>query len=238
MSKIISVTNLRYRWPGAFADTITIDNWSLDEGKSVFIFGPSGSGKSTFIGLLGGVLLPTAGAVVVCGHDLVTLSQSQRDRVRADNIGFIFQQFNLLPHLSVEDNITLPLSFSKARQKKLQDRNPNDEMYRLLKALELDPEAITSKKASQLSVGQQQRVAIARALLGEPAIVIADEPTSALDADTRDSFMHLLFTETKRIGAALIFVSHDRSLSKNFDAVFNLDSINGTRQAAFQEGTQ
>lgn len=221
----VEIRNLTYRWSGSNTDLLSIPAWSLDSG-SVFLFGPSGSGKSTFIGLIAGVMSPTKGDVYINGINLSSLSQSARDRVRADNIGFVFQQFNLIPYLSVKENILLPLQFSEKRRSRVGDGKAQIEAVRRLLAELSLPDDLLDRAAIELSVGQQQRVAIARALIGEPSLIIADEPTSALDADTRDAFMRLLFAEVRKIKAALIFVSHDRSLASGFDQAINLLDIN------------
>jgi putative ABC transport system ATP-binding protein len=219
----VQIVNLRYRWPSQSRDTVCIEEWQLDAGSTLFLHGPSGCGKSTLISLIGGVLVASFGSMSICGYDFTQLSQAARDRVRADQIGFVFQQFNLIPYLSVRENVLLALRFSKVRRQRLVDshREPEQEVQRLLAALELCTAAtsveFSNRPAHSLSVGQQQRVAIARALLGSPALVIADEPTSALDADARDRFMQLLFAEVRRVGATLLFVSHDRSLAAGFD---------------------
>jgi energy-coupling factor transporter ATP-binding protein EcfA2 len=145
--------------------------------------------------------------------------------VRADHLGVIFQMFNLVPYLSVTGNVTLPLHFSPARRTKV-GKDTEGEARRLLGRLGLTDETLLERRVSDLSVGQQQRVAAARALMGGPDIVIADEPTSALDADARDRFIELLSEEAGRTGAALLFVSHDASLARQFDRAVDLSEIN------------
>jgi putative ABC transport system ATP-binding protein len=142
---------------------------------------PSGSGKSTLLSLLGGVSVPQSGRVSVLGQDLKQIGARARDRLRASHIGFLFQQFNLLPWLSAIDNVLLPCTFSVARKARAAaDRSVLDEAARLLTHLDLEP-ALWGEPSADLSVGQQ-RVAAARALSGRPEILIADEPTSSLDA--------------------------------------------------------
>ena len=134
-------------------------------------------GKSTLLGLLGGVAVPQAGRIELLGQDLAQLGSHARDRFRADHIGFLFQQFNLLPWLSAIDNVLLPCTFS-ARRKRRAEPDPRAAAATLLTQLDLDP-TLWNRPAAELSVGQQQRVAAARALIGRPEILIADEPTSA-----------------------------------------------------------
>lgn len=218
---MIAIRDLRFRWPRADRDTVAIDALDIAAGESVFLHGPSGCGKSTLLGLLAGVLLPGAGTVAVQGQDWAALPAARRDAARADHVGYIFQQFNLLGYLSVLDNVRLPCRFSKARAA----RTPAGAAEALLERVALPREA-WPRPASALSVGQQQRVAAARALIGGPELVIADEPTSALDADLRDGFMDLLLGETRARGATLVFVSHDERLAARFDRRLSLPELN------------
>lgn len=201
---------------------VDITSLEIKDGEHLFLYGKSGSGKSTFLNLLCGILTPKAGRIEVLGEDLKSMNATQRDKFRADNFGAIFQEFNLLPYLSVEKNIALSCDFSKTKAANV--RNVKQEIKSLLDALELDVDPST--QAMKLSVGQQQRVAVARALIGQPKIIIADEPTSALDSDSKDSFMKLLFKQIEAQNSTLIFVSHDKSLSKNFTNVHDFAQIN------------
>ncbi|HSM23175.1 MAG TPA: ATP-binding cassette domain-containing protein, partial [Rubrivivax sp.] len=145
----------------------------------------------------------------------------RRDAFRADHVGYVFQQFNLLPYLSVLDNVRLPCRFSRRRAA----RAPADAAEHLLARVGL-AEALWRRPAAQLSVGQQQRVAAARALIGAPELVIADEPTSALDTDLREAFMDLLLEACAGAGSTLVFVSHDDRLAARFDRRLELPAIN------------
>jgi putative ABC transport system ATP-binding protein len=151
------------------------------------------------------------------------LSASARDAFRAAHLGFIFQQFNLIPWLPVLDNVLLPCRFSQRRAGRATELggSPASEARRLLAALDLDP-ALATVPAAELSVGQQQRVAAARALIGRPEILIADEPTSALDAARQTAFVDLLLAEARLAGSALVFVSHDIRLATHFDQILTL----------------
>lgn len=201
-------------------------------GERIFLHGPSGSGKSSLLGLLGGVAVPERGRIELLGRDMPRLSDRVRDAFRADHIGFIFQQFNLLPWLSALDNALLPCTFSSRRHERTRDAGgPRAEAERLLARLDLAPE-LWGKPAAELSVGQQQRVAAARALIGKPEILIADEPTSALDAPRQQVFIDLLLAEAATAGAALLFVSHDARLAAHFDRVVALAEINRAGPAA------
>lgn len=222
----VKLHQLRFSWK-ANDPLLAIDDLTIQRGERVFLQGPSGSGKSTLLSLLGGVLVPQAGCVEVLGNDLATLSAAQRDRFRADHMGFVFQQFNLLPFLSVRENVQLPGQFSARRRRAVAARGTaKAEADRLLWALNLNSDRIAEQRAGTLSVGQQQRVAVARALYGEPQILIADEPTSSLDAETRAVFLQLLFDECRRTATTVIFVSHDLGLAPLFDRSVRLAAIN------------
>jgi len=210
----IRIDDLLFRWRPEAAPAVCLRELLVDTGKSLFLHGPSGAGKSTLLNLLGGVLQPERGRIEVLGQPLGELPAARRDAFRADHLGFIFQQFNLLPWLSALDNVLLPCRFSRRRAQRAGD--PPAEARRLLAALDLDA-SVHAASAGELSVGQQQRVAAARALIGRPEIVIADEPTSALDAARQDAFIDLLLSEAKSAGSTVIFVSHDLRLATHFD---------------------
>lgn len=223
----ITVKNLLFSYPGMQSPCLDIPEFHANAGDHIFLYGPSGSGKSTLLGLLGGVLSAVSGEIQVLGNNFTQLSQTQRDRVRADHIGFIFQQFNLIPYLSIIDNVLLPCRFSKQRLSKAlaSGKTLSSEAERLLSQLDLSA-SLWHKPVTQLSVGQQQRVAAARALIGKPEIIIADEPTSALDADRQANFLALLLRECTEANAMLLFVSHDRRLASIFNREIDLTHIN------------
>jgi putative ABC transport system ATP-binding protein len=213
---------------------LSIDRLEVAPGERVFISGPSGSGKSTLLGLIGGVLTPDSGSVRVLGESLGELSAARRDALRVDRIGFIFQMFNLLPYLSVRDNVALPCRFSARRRARAltEATDIRTEAERLLGHLGLDDPALLDRRVTELSIGQQQRVAAARALIGRPELVIADEPTSSLDTDARADFLALLMRECTAAGSAIVFVSHDRSLAARFDRRVELTELNGLAHRA------
>jgi len=194
----------------------------MRKGETVLLLGESGSGKSTLLSLICGTLVPQAGSIKVADADMTTLSASARDRFRAERIGVIFQQFNLLPFGTVADNIQLPLRFAPERRQKAGD--VGNATQNLLDALGLSRSVIIAK-ASTLSVGQQQRVAVARALIGQPSLIIADEPTSALDAATQSAFLDVLFEQVAASGASLLMVSHDARLADRFDRTVTMDDL-------------
>ncbi len=223
----IEISDLEFGWSDD-APVLKIAAFEVGARERVFLKGASGSGKSTLLGLVSGVLSGFSGKVRVLDHDVSELSAGQRDKMRADRLGVIFQLFNLVPYLSVVQNVTLPLRFSAARRARV-GGDVEAEARRLLARLGLEDEAVLSRRVSDLSVGQQQRVAAARALIGGPSLVIADEPTSALDSDARDKFIALLSDEVARTQAALLFVSHDGALASQFDRSVDLSTINAAR---------
>ena len=218
---------LSFTWPGAPAPTLDQLSLSLQAGEAVLLRGESGQGKSTFLSLLAGILAPSSGTLTVAGHDFHTLGQGQRDRVRGADIGVIFQQFNLLPFLSILDNILLPIRFSPERKARLAATGtaPEAAAEALLGTLGLSLRALGNRPVGTLSMGQQQRVAAARALLGSPSLILADEPTSALDPKNRDAFLRALKEAQTARGAALLCVSHDPALEPYFDRTVTLDTL-------------
>lgn len=225
---IIDIENLQFSWPGNSGTTLDIDQFQVHDGELLFVMGPSGSGKSTLLSILTGILTPQKGTVRVLEQEMTALKGAARDRFRADNIGYVFQMFNLIPYLSVVENVTLPCQFSVVRTKEalVQSATLEEEAVRLLEHLNLSDPDLISRPVIELSVGQQQRVAAARALIGSPRLVIADEPTSALDTDHREAFLQLVFEECKRGGSTLVFVSHDTGLASLFDRHVELNRLN------------
>lgn len=222
----IQLTDVQFRWHPQGPLVLDIPQLTVARGERLFLRGPSGSGKSTLLGLLGGVSVPQRGRVEVLGQPLHAAKGAARDRFRADHLGYIFQMFNLIPYLSVLDNVLLPCRFSRTRAQRVTAQGgPRTEARRLLEHLGLGDD-LMQRAATELSVGQQQRVAAARALLGAPELIIADEPTSALDADLRAAFVELLLGECAALGSTLVFVSHDRALEPLFHRALCLSEIN------------
>lgn len=240
MTTVIDIEDLRFRWPGTAQDVLDIRAWQVAAGEHVFVHGPSGCGKSTLLSLIGAVQVPDHGSLRVLGQPLERLGGAQRDRFRSDHLGFIFQQFNLIPYLSVIENVLLPVRFSARRAAQtaqtaqtalpVQTVQAANEAYRLLRALDL-PADLDAQAARLLSVGQQQRVAAARALIGRPELIIADEPTSSLDAQRQQVFLDLLAAECRAAHSTLIFVSHDSRLASRFDRLVSLPELNRARPA-------
>ncbi len=222
-SAAIHIRNLRHAYPGG-PEVLHIPEFRVERGRHAFLYGPSGSGKTTLLGLIAGVLEVQQGTLEVLGSNLGKLSPARRDAFRSANLGYIFQLFNLITYLSVEENIMLPCQVSAERRGRLGSTGMQAEAKRLASHLGLEP--YLHRNVLQLSVGQQQRVAAARAMIGAPALMIADEPTSALDYDHRGKFLDLLFERCNASGTTLLFVSHDQTLMSRFDTQVALRDIN------------
>jgi putative ABC transport system ATP-binding protein len=216
----VEIFGLVFRREAETRFCLDLAHFSLTAGERLFLAGKSGSGKSTLLNLIGGALMPERGAIRLLGEDIARFSSARRDRFRADHMGFVFQQFNLVPYLSAFENALLPCRFSPRRRARAQ--HPQREVERLFTALDLAPRC-WKQQAATLSVGEQQRVAAARALLGRPEILLADEPTSALDAERQWAFLDTLLTEAGQARSALVFASHDRRLAARFHRVLDIE---------------
>ena len=219
---IIKIESLNFYWSKKSNFKIFVPSLEIKKGEKVLLLGESGSGKTTLLSLICGFLNPLSGSISINGNTINKLSSKTKDEYRADNIGIIFQQFNLLPYANVVDNVLLPLYFSQARSKNIV--NKRAAALELFKQLRL-PDDIAQYKASNLSVGQQQRVAVARALIGNPSLIIADEPTSSLDTNAQQLFLDLMFKQISEHNSTLLMVSHDKSLSNRFDRQININEI-------------
>ena len=200
---------------------LNLPEWKVSAGERVLLIGESGSGKSTLLKLLSGILVPDRGSVRVAGMALETMHSRQRDRFRAEQIGYVAQSFNLIPYLSAVDNIKLANYFAHEST-----NNP-----RVLEAASvLDDLNVTElhwhRPIRELSAGQQQRIAIARAIINRPRLLIADEPTSSLDQSNRDNFMSILMKTAETHKMTLVFVSHDLTLGSYFDRIDSVSDIN------------
>ena len=221
-AETIRLDSVRFYWSKNKDFKIFIPELKISQGEKVLLLGESGSGKTTLLSLISGFLSPISGDIYLNEKNINSLSARNRDQYRSDNIGIIFQQFNLLPYANVIDNIILPLYFSKVRASKI--INQKETAINLCKSLRL-PDTVTRMQANNLSVGQQQRVAVARALIGNPSLVIADEPTSSLDSDAQNIFLDLMFSQIEKNNSSLLMVSHDTSLSSYFDRVIDINEI-------------
>ena len=182
-------------------------NFDIQEGEQVAITGRSGSGKSTLLGILATLDQASSGKLVVCGESIAELNEEQRAEVRLKHIGFVFQSFQLLPHLTALENVMLPLRL----QEKFKYAEAEQKALNLLKRVGLERQAQQTPKV--LSGGEQQRVAIARALIREPKIIFADEPTGNLDGETATEIEQLLFELNRELGTTLVLVTHDPKLA-------------------------
>mgnify|MGYP000099982510 FL=1 len=222
----IQLNDVHFAYPEApNADVLNIKSWSISAQDQVFVHGPSGGGKSTLLNLLSGMLTATTGEVNVLGERLDTMNARQRDRFRANHIGYIFQQFNLIPYIDAIDNIQLAHQFANKNSRSVLV----DEIKSLLSTFHI-PQTDWHKPVGKLSIGQQQRIAIARAMINKPQVLIADEPTSSLDQKNRDNFMSALMSLASEHCITLLFVSHDMSLAKYFGRIDALSEINAVRE--------
>lgn len=225
----VTLQSVSFSWEKSNKPFLVVDDLNVKVGEKLFFYGPSGSGKSTLLNIISGVVAPQTGNVNLLDASLYELNNRQRDQFRAQHVGIIFQQFNLIPYLNILDNLKLRISFLPEKRKHL----ATQQIPALLERLQLSN--VSSQKTYQLSVGQQQRTALARALLSSPEIIIADEPTSALDTDLRAEFMNLLF-ESIDDKTTLLFVSHDQQLMSRFDRTLNILQYRAGSQHATQGG--
>jgi len=209
---IVIATDVHRHFGEGDAAVHALDGVSVDfpRGRFTAIMGPSGSGKSTLMHVLAGLDRPTAGSVLVDGVEISDLNDKQLTELRRDKVGFVFQFFNLLPVLTAEENIRLPLSIAG------READP-DLMAKLVEAVDLGDRL--SHRPAELSGGQQQRVAVARALISEPAVVFADEPTGNLDSSTSEEVLALLRRAVDEFGQTVVMVTHDANAAAIADRV-------------------
>ena len=215
---IISAQQLTQKIKLPQKEFIIFENFSLDilAGEQVAITGRSGSGKSTLLGILATLDQASSGRLVVCGESIAELNEEQRALVRLKYIGFVFQSFQLLPHLTAVENVMLPLRLQKNFNFAAAEKNA----LALLKKVGLERQATQTPKV--LSGGEQQRVAIARALISDPKIIFADEPTGNLDTQTAKEIEQLLFQLNREFGTTLVLVTHDPTLAEQCQRHFEL----------------
>ncbi len=208
LSKVVSSTE------GALTILQELD-LELVRGTSLAIVGSSGSGKSTLLGLLAGLDLPSSGQVCLMGHDLASLDEDQRARIRAEHVGFVFQSFQLLDSLNALENVMLPLELEGRH-------DARDRARQLLERIGLGRRLLHYPR--QLSGGEQQRVAIARAFAAEPDVLFADEPTGNLDSHTGQHITDLLFALNQERGTTLVLVTHDERLAQRCKRLIRLEA--------------
>ena len=216
----IRLHQVSYQHPGAHGRVLLdIPKWQIETGSQVFLQGASGCGKSTLLNLLSGICLPQTGQIKLLGQSINHLGSRKRDKFRSRHIGYISQQFNLIPYLNALENIQLGANLSGCKPV------PTERIQQLLDKLKLEP-VHWQTPARNLSIGQQQRVAIVRAMAHQPEIILADEPTSALDPDNSQRFIDTLLSLCQDTRATLLFVSHDQHLANQFDESLHLSDIN------------
>jgi putative ABC transport system ATP-binding protein len=217
MDIVVRTVNLtrRYEMGDALVDALRGVDLSIARGEFVALVGPSGSGKSTVLNLIGGLDRPSSGEVWIDGTELSGSDERTLTRHRREHVGFVFQSFNLLPRLTAEENVALPLMFNNVPEQERRAR-----ARRLLEQVGLGGRL--THRPTQLSGGEQQRVAIARALIGQPALLLADEPTGNLDTSTGAEIMTLLKALNQERGLTLLVVTHDPEVAAFADRVIKL----------------
>ena len=224
---LIELKHVSFAYPKAPAHVVlNIPHWCVEAGQHLFLYGPSGCGKSTLLQVIGGLLSVQSGQVNVLDQPLHLMRKRQRDALRVERMGFVFQQFNLIPYLDAQRNVALAAYFSRRHGDR---REVHDNIQQLLKRLNINSH-LWRQPVGNLSIGQQQRVAIARALINRPELMIADEPTSALDEANTDAFMELFMELAAEYQSTVIMVSHDRQLARYFPQQRLLSSINQVQQ--------
>ncbi len=226
---MVKIENLKFKYPSSSQLILDIPEFSMRKGETIFLYGPSGCGKTTFLEVLAGINTPSEGVVKIGDQNVAIMNSSEKDQFRADNMGYIFQSFNLIPYLNVRENITLPLYFSSEKRGRISVANEKKVTLEICRFLGID--GFLERPVTELSVGQQQRVAAARAIVGQPSLILADEPTSALDFNHREKFIKLLFELCNQHQTSVLFVSHDRTLEKLFDRSLSLHEINKASRA-------
>ncbi|MGB3342849.1 MAG: ABC transporter ATP-binding protein [Aequorivita sp.] len=215
MTKILKINGLEKTYKsGSKQLTVLHDvSFEVDKGQTFAIVGPSGSGKTTLLGLAAGLDTPNAGKVELCGHDLNTLNEDERAQLRNEEVGFIFQDFQLLPTLTALENVSVPLELQGAK-------NAVSKAKELLQKVGLGDRI--HHYPSQLSGGEQQRVAVARAFSNSPSILFADEPTGNLDEETGEKIIQLLFNLNEEAGTTLMIITHDLDLAARTQQILRL----------------
>jgi putative ABC transport system ATP-binding protein len=231
MELAVEIKNLQFSY-GKSEIILEIPTLEFKSRERIFICGPSGCGKSTLLGLVTGIVTSRPESIKVLDKDLAMLTPAGRDAFRGDHIGYIFQSFNLLPYLSVLENIMLPAGLSSVRRQRAGANQTSLHDTAIKLARNLGIEKLAGRAVTTLSFGQQQRVAAARALFGNPELLVCDEPTSALDKVHRDRFWDVLMDAATSCGTTVLFVSHDMSMSGRFDRTIDLTSVNRAFRAS------
>ncbi len=216
---------------GRLLPIIDIDRWSLEKGQQTALVGRSGCGKTTLLHMIAGISRADAGRIVLDGLDVAKLSEAQRDLMRADKIGYVFQTFNLLPGFSALENVLLGMTFARRRK-------DSKRAWRLLERVGLGHRM--SHRPGALSVGEQQRVAVARALANQPTLMLADEPTANVDQVNQQNIIDLICDTCREEKVSLILVTHAAEVASQFERVERLEEINqaGKRTVADEPSSQ
>lgn len=215
MAKILNIQQVAKSFKGGTKKIMVLNDitFEIESGDTFSIVGPSGSGKTTLLGLCAGLDRPDSGTIILCGEDISKLNEDERAGLRNQKVGFVFQDFQLLPTLTALENVAVPLELQGAKNAKS-------------KAMELlDKVGLADRYdhfPSQLSGGEQQRVAVARAFSNNPDILFADEPTGNLDATTGENVVELLFNLNKELGTTLVIVTHDLELAQKTQKILKL----------------
>jgi len=219
-SPVIELRNVRKAFVapgGEIVPVLDIESFALDAGEECALEGQSGSGKSTLLNVISGIMRPDAGSVFVGGHDIARFDEARRDRVRADTLGLVFQQFNLLPGFTALENVLVAMSFGSGRPDRWRAAD-------LLASVGLADRM--QHKPGELSIGQQQRVAVARALANRPRVILADEPTASIDPAHQQQVIDLLKATCTERDVALIVVTHAPEVARQFSRRLRLEDFN------------
>ncbi len=225
---MIEIQNLKFSWPKSSFD-LRIESLQIPEGEKLAIIGPSGSGKTTLLNLLAGIETAQQGTLKVLDTELAELSDSQRRDFRVSNIGFVFQQFELLDYLSVKDNVALPFLINQNLAVKKSDLGCDDAISMLAESMGIKDKL--KRHPRKLSQGEKQRVAICRALIANPKLILADEPTGNLDPANKHRTLDLLFEQAEANGQTLIVVTHDMSIVDGFDRTIDFSQYHAAETA-------
>ena len=230
---MIDLSNLDFEYPRS-AFRLNIESLSIPAGQKLAIIGPSGSGKTTLLNLLAGIASPRSGQINVGGVDVASLTDRQRRDFRIANIGFVFQQFELLDYLNVKKNILLPFYINPSLAESFSVSQREQQAARLAQAMGIGDKL--NRYPAKLSQGEKQRVAICRALCIEPKLILADEPTGNLDPDNKLKILQLLFDQADANGQTLVCVTHDMAILDGFDRVLDFAEFRCSNEAAAPAG--